>query len=1151
MVGDNNDNLGGSRVQGHDVLWGGANDNDLHGESGDDILVQGEGTHVNLAEFGYDWIVHKEANAGAEVDLTDRVVTEQAEFFADRYIDAEAVSGTQHNDLIWGDNRVGDGLPLEGFLLDNEETLFKNELTQEGVDRIDGLRDFLGNLMGVNPGDLFIGGNILLGGGGSDVIQGRGGDDVIDGDLMLNVRISIRDADNPDVEIQSIDSLQEILPQLLDGTISPTQLQITHEILDAGQEGDVDVAVYYDVRDNYNIRTNPDGSVTVSHINVTEGPVPIDPINGDPNPINGDGTDRLTNVEILRFADQEIDLRTNPPGNGIITGTPQNDEITGTPGTDVIFGAGGDDEINGGLGNDVIFGENGNDNIVWDAPNGDYDIVSGGANRDGVTDIDMVTINSDGTESAITMYTVAAWADAGGAAPLDPQSEIIITRTVDGVETAIMEIRGIEEVTFNGVQGIDSITAVGDFSQTSITPNTIFVNGTAGAEVIDFAGFLSNQRVVLNAGDGDDVITGGAGNDLLSGGAGDDELTLSVGGGNDVVDGGAGEDTYTINGDATDETFRVYAADAWTGEVVAAGTDIVITRDTGAGEEVIGQLQNIEEIQINTAGGTNNVQVFGDFNPTSLNFNTITVNGTEGDDNIDITGLTSAHRVLLRSEGGNDMIVGTVREQDVIVLPEGTDLAQVTRTVADDGVVTLSDGVRSVSFTPAQPDVEPGVVVAGTAAAARLVQLGTVNEAGVFQLPRGEIALSQSDLDALKYMVTGQGNAPILPPEEGEVAGQQEPADLIVGVRDLEGLTNNLVNPEISGGATLPFTRVTEARYAGVGEDGAGIVNPVFDGLDAREISNVLGAQEADAAKAAAANMFMMSFGQYFDHGLTFIPKGTGPNGPLNQIEIGGQGMEMGPMSDNPADLTRGSVIGYDADGTPLHENITSPVVDQNQVYGSSSLVGQLLRESDGAGGFGARVLLGQDDPSAPGFQLMATLRELLDHHTENGTVFTGTDKGDVTLEGYYPDLFNADGSYNAAVVKDLSDNFMGEGWPLLIDVNPFMNLLDHFVGGDGRANENVGLTSMHTVWARNHNYHVEQLEASGYTAETHEELFQAARILNIGEYQQVVFNDFADSLLGGLQGSGRHGHDDYDPTTDARISHEFAAAAYRFGHSV
>ncbi len=42
----------------------------------------------------------------------------------------------------------------------------------------------------------FAGGNIILGGDGSDRIEGRGGDDRIDGDAWLNVRISVRD--NPD-----------------------------------------------------------------------------------------------------------------------------------------------------------------------------------------------------------------------------------------------------------------------------------------------------------------------------------------------------------------------------------------------------------------------------------------------------------------------------------------------------------------------------------------------------------------------------------------------------------------------------------------------------------------------------------------------------------------------------------------------------------------------------------------------------------------------------------------------------------------------------------------------------------------------------------------------------------------------------------------
>ena len=1145
LVGDNNDDQGGSRVIGHDVLIGGPNDNDLHGESGDDILFQGEGTHVNLAELGYDWIAHKDTNSGAEVDLTKRVFTEQTEFFRDRYIDAEAVSGSQHDDLIWGDNRIGNDAPVDGAILDNEVTLFGNELTQEGVDRIDGLREFLGTLMGTDPAELFAGGNILLGGGGSDVIQGRGGDDVIDGDLWLNARISIRDPNDPAVELRSIDSLREIVPQLLDGSIAPGQLQIVRELLDSGQEGDVDVAVFYDIRDNYSITANADGSVTVQHINVTPGPNPIDPVNGDPNPVAGDGTDRLTNIEILRFADQEIDLRTDPPSNGIILGTPAADEIDGGNGPDAIFAGAGADEINGGAGNDLIFGEAGNDTITWDAPQGGYDVAHGGGNGDGATDIDMVVINGDGTEDAITLYTVAAWLDAGGDPIVDPLSEIVITRTVAGAETPIMEIRGIEEITVNNVQGVGTINAVGDFSATSLIPDTIFVNGTAGDEVIDFSGFLSTQRIVVDAGDGEDVITGGAGDDLLMAGAGDDTLTWSVGGGSDVADGGAGEDTYVINGDAADEVFRIYAANAWAGAPLDPGADIVVTRETGGVESVIGQLANIEEIVVNTAGGTNNVQAIGDFTPTALNFNTITVNGEGGDDTVDIAGLQSAHRVVLRAEGGNDMIVGQVREQDVILLPTGTDMTQLQRSEAG-GVVTLTDGQRSVSFV-AEPGTEPGLVVDGTPEAAALIQAGTVDEAtGLVRLPQGLIALTQIDIDALRYMVTGEGQPPVLPPEDGEAPGAEDGADLIVGVRDLPGLDNNLVNPGF-GAATEPFIRITEARY---GAENPAIgnrdVNPIFDGLDPRDISNTLGAQAADTPTEAEANMFLMSFGQYFDHGLTFIPK-TPANGT---IEIGGPGSGRAPGTDNPADLTRAAVTGFDENGVPQHDNITSPFVDQNQVYGSSSLVGQLLRESDGAGGVGAKVLLGRDDPSNPDYQLLATLRELLDHHIEAGTVFTGTDRGDVTLLDYYPGLRAGDGSYDAALVAELSADFMGEGWPLLIDSNPFMNLLDHFVGGDGRANENVGLTAMHTVWARNHNHHVEELAAAGFTG-SEEEIFQAAKILNEAEYQQVVFNDFADALIGGLRGSGRHGHDDYNPEADARISHEFAGAVYRLGHSM
>src|SRR6056297_483014 len=253
LMGDNGDPFGGSRVIGHDVLNGGANDNDLLGEGGDDIMIQGEGVHVNEGDLGFDWVSHKDAMTGADIDLTRRLETaEQLDAIRDRYNLIEAASGTQFDDFLYGDDREGAALPDGLDPLANDATLFANELTQAGVDRINGLRELLADIMGVDPADTFTGGNILLGGGGSDVIQGRGGNDVIDGDKSLNVWISIRDPQDPTVELRSINSLFEISNELLDGSVSPSQLQIVREILDAGQEGDVDTAVYFDVRANYN-----------------------------------------------------------------------------------------------------------------------------------------------------------------------------------------------------------------------------------------------------------------------------------------------------------------------------------------------------------------------------------------------------------------------------------------------------------------------------------------------------------------------------------------------------------------------------------------------------------------------------------------------------------------------------------------------------------------------------------------------------------------------------------------------------------------------------------------------------------------------------------------------------------------------------------
>ena len=612
----------------------------------------------------------------------------------------------------------------------------------------------------------------------------------------------------------------------------------------------------------------------------------------------------------------------------------------------------------------------------------------------------------------------------------------------------------------NDLVSIDNINV-------SFNTATATINGTGAGEIL--LGSVTGST--FNAAGGNDTVLGGTGNDTIN---------WAVGDGRDVVNGGAaGTDTFVVNGNGVAEVYRVFAkADAIAAGLtgLTADSDIVITRNVnGVGgavtnANIVAELDEIEEIVINTAGGVDTVLGIGNFNPTNLSFNTITVNDTDPSVTVDVRGMTSAHHFAVNTAGSGGTIIGG-RPQDEV-----------------NGIrIGAGPGGGAPSFT-----------------------------------------LTANDLVGLRAIIAGQ-------PTDDD--------DLIVGVRTLSGAGNNTGHSGY-GAADTPFIRLTDAHYGDYdAATGNRNINPIFDNLDARAISDILGAQEIDLPNAAnGANIFFMAFGQYFDHGLDFLGKSS-----LNgTIAIGGAGYSPLASANNPADLTRGSVVPGTATGTPQHINKTSAFVDQNQAYGSNTLVGQLLRESDGATGFGSHLFQGADDPSNPALKLLPTLRELLDHHRLAETEFAN---GKTLLE-YYPTLWTAATGYNGAVVAQLAGDFMGSTHALLLDTNPGINLLDHYVAGDGRANENISLTAMHTIWARNHNFHVENLEAAGFVG-TAEEMFQAAKVLNEAEYQRVVFDEFADTLIGGIRGTGSHGHDKYDPNATASISHEFAAAVYRVGHSL
>ncbi|XP_064485396.1 chorion peroxidase-like [Ornithodoros turicata] len=111
------------------------------------------------------------------------------------------------------------------------------------------------------------------------------------------------------------------------------------------------------------------------------------------------------------------------------------------------------------------------------------------------------------------------------------------------------------------------------------------------------------------------------------------------------------------------------------------------------------------------------------------------------------------------------------------------------------------------------------------------------------------------------------------------------------------------------------------------------------------------------------------------------------------------------------------------------------------------------------------------------------------------------------------------------------------------------------FNAGDDRVNEHPGLTAMHTLWLRQHNRIARALQY--YHGEWDDEtLFQQARRIVGAQYQHIVYTEWIPLVLGkgtlenfDLQQKG--GFSFYDPAVNPTMLNEFAAAAFRMGHTL
>ena len=190
----------------------------------------------------------------------------------DKFNEVEALSGWNLNDTLRGDDVVPTAVGGGGFI-------GCDALDAAGVARITGLdrsslrrcapstRPLLAassptrrRTSACSSGNVWGEGNILLGGGGSDLIEGRGADDIIDGDRYVNVRLSVRtDPANPATEIGSTDLMDRHAPRpatsvpgttgmtlqqaVFAGLVDPGNIVAVREILTSPTPG-TDVALF-------------------------------------------------------------------------------------------------------------------------------------------------------------------------------------------------------------------------------------------------------------------------------------------------------------------------------------------------------------------------------------------------------------------------------------------------------------------------------------------------------------------------------------------------------------------------------------------------------------------------------------------------------------------------------------------------------------------------------------------------------------------------------------------------------------------------------------------------------------------------------------------------------------------------------------------
>ena len=355
----------------------------------------------------------------------------------------------------------------------------------------------------------------------------------------------------------------------------------------------------------------------------------------------------------------------------------------------------------------------------------------------------------------------------------------------------------------------------------------------------------------------------------------------------------------------------------------------------------------------------------------------------------------------------------------------------------------------------------------------------------------------------------------------------------MTGIRSPSGNLNNLFpGRENYGAADQPFPSITHqvGFRAAEGNPFAGGAPTAYDNTNTfivdstpREISNLV-VNQTGLTDSLPFSGWATLFGQFFDHGLDLVGKGQ-PGAVLVPL-LPGDPLYVAGSQTNFMALSRAN-FSIDGNGQRVYNNLVSPFIDQNQTYGSHAGMTVFLREYDASGNPTGRLVSHADGG-------MATWADIKANAAHIGLTLT-----DIDVVNLPQVLLNADGTYaglpgQAQFVLDgggqqlrighafLDDIAHGasprssSGQPLTPDADsvaggapPAAGFYDnelleaHYIAGDGRANENFGLTTVHNIFHAEHNRALIDIQAlvaargPAFAAQwTGEMYFQAARLL-------------------------------------------------------